>query len=282
MSREANTPGKTAVGVLICDDDASVRKLLRAVVEMRPSFRVVGEAADGDEAIVEAARAQPDVILLDLAMPRRTGLDAIPELGRVAPAAKIIVLTGFSEASVAQDVIDLGAVRFLTKGASPDAINDAIEEAAAEAATDRSRDTYYPLGHLQHGRAGGPHRHPSHASVVLAWPAMTDPVSWLQIEQGWNVVAANGAAVGTVAQVEGDKQSDIFDGLAVESVLSGGIRYVPGEQVGAIHPGEVTLKIDSAEAGRLEPFQAPPLETTWHPGKPPLSARISGWLHGKR
>jgi DNA-binding NarL/FixJ family response regulator len=134
MSGEANTLGKTAVGVLICDDDASVRRLLRAVVEMRPSFRVVGEAADGDEAIVEAARAQPDVILLDLAMPRRTGLDAIPELGRVAPAAKIIVLTGFSEASVAQDVIDLGAVRFLTKGASPDAINDAIEEAAAEAA----------------------------------------------------------------------------------------------------------------------------------------------------
>ena len=68
---------------------------------------------------------------------------------------------------------------------------------------------------------------------------MTDPVSWLQIEQGWSVVASDGATVGTVAQVEGDKQSDIFDGLAVESALSGGIRYVPGEQVGAIHPGEV-------------------------------------------
>ena len=136
MSDEANTPGKTSIGVLICDDDAMVRKLLRAVVESRPSFRVVGEAADGDEAIAEASGLQPDVILLDLAMPRRTGLDAIPELGRVAPAAKIIVLTGFSEASVAQDVIDLGAVRFLTKGASPDAINDAIEEAAAESAAD--------------------------------------------------------------------------------------------------------------------------------------------------
>jgi Uncharacterized protein conserved in bacteria (DUF2171) len=111
---------------------------------------------------------------------------------------------------------------------------------------------------------------------------MTDPVSWLQIEQGWDVVAADGAAVGTVAQVEGDKQSDIFDGLAVESVLSGGIRYVPGEQVGAIHPGEVTLKIDSAAAGRLEPFEAPPPETTWLPGKPPLRTRISSWLHGKR
>ena len=112
---------------------------------------------------------------------------------------------------------------------------------------------------------------------------MTDPVSWLQIEQGWSVVASDGAAVGTVAQVEGDKQSDIFDGLAVESaLLPDGIRYVPGEQVGAIHPGEVSLKLDSAEAGKLEPFEAPPPETTWLRRKPPLSARISGWLHGKR
>ena len=46
---------------------------------------------------------------------------------------------------------------------------------------------------------------------------MADPVSWLQIQQGWNVVASDGSSVGTVAQVEGDKQADIFDGLAVES-----------------------------------------------------------------
>ena len=88
--------------------------------------------------------------------------------------------------------------------------------------------------------------------------------------------------MGTVAQVEGEKRRDIFDGLAVEWALSGGIRYVPGEQVGAISPGEVRLKLDSGEAGKLEPFPAPPAETTWRPGKPPLSARISGWLHGKR
>ena len=46
---------------------------------------------------------------------------------------------------------------------------------------------------------------------------MADPVSWLQIEQGWNIVTSDGVTVGTVAQVEGDKQDDIFDGLAVES-----------------------------------------------------------------
>ncbi|HLB19506.1 MAG TPA: hypothetical protein VK613_10290 [Gaiellaceae bacterium] len=80
----------------------------------------------------------------------------------------------------------------------------------------------------------------------------------MQISQGWNVVTSDGVIVGTVAQVEGDKQSDIFDGLAVASRQPTQIRYVPGEVVGAIFPGEVTLKIASADIGTLEPFQAPP------------------------
>ena len=111
---------------------------------------------------------------------------------------------------------------------------------------------------------------------------MTDPVSWLQIERGWSVVASDGVIVGTVAQVEGDKQSDIFDGLAVESAQPRQLRYVPGEQVGAITPGEVTLKIDSGDLGTLEPFQTPPPQTKWVPGKPPLTTRIANRLRGKR
>jgi len=111
---------------------------------------------------------------------------------------------------------------------------------------------------------------------------MADPVSWLQIEQGWNVVGSDDVIVGTVAQVEGDKQSDIFDGLAVRPGRGGQILYVPGEQVGAIYPGQVTLKIASTDAGTLKPFQTPPPETKWLPGRPPLSTRISNWLRGKR
>jgi hypothetical protein len=111
---------------------------------------------------------------------------------------------------------------------------------------------------------------------------MPDPVSWLQIEQDWKVVTSDGAVVGTVAQVEGDKQSDIFDGLAVSSEQPKGTLYVPGEQVGLIYPGEVTLKITSGETGTLEPFVAPPPQTAWHPGQAPLTTRISNWLRGKR
>src|SRR5713226_4342535 len=111
---------------------------------------------------------------------------------------------------------------------------------------------------------------------------MADPVSWLQIAQGWSVVTSDGIIVGRVAQVEGDKQTDIFDGLAVESTQPRQIRYVPAEQVGAIYPGEVTLKIASADTGTLEPFQAPPPETKWLPGKAPLATRMSRWLRGDR
>ena len=118
--------------------------------------------------------------------------------------------------------------------------------------------------------------------MTEAAPVMTDPVSWLQIGQGWNVITSDGVIVGTVAQVEGDKQSDIFDGLAVESKRPTQIRYVPGEQVAAIYPGEVTLKIASAGIGALEPFQAPPPETKWLPGKMPLTTRMSNWLRGRR
>jgi len=96
----------------------------------------------------------------------------------------------------------------------------------------------------------------------------------------WSVVTSDGVSIGSVTQVEGDKQDDIFDGLAVQPTQLGQIVYVPGEQVGLIYPGRVTLKIASAEADSLEPFQAPPPETKWLPGKPP--SRLSRWMRGGR
>lgn len=107
-----------------------------------------------------------------------------------------------------------------------------------------------------------------------------DPVSWLQIAQGWSVVTSDGVSIGSVTQVEGDKREDIFDGLAVQPAQEGRIVYVPGEQVGLIYPGQVTLKIAAAQAEALEPFQAPPPETKWLPGKP--AGRFSKWMRGQR
>ena len=127
-----NEQAKAAsVGVLVCDDVEAMRILLGVVIGTRPGLHVVGEAADGEQAIVEAARLQPDIVLLDLSMPRRTGLDALPEIRRVAPRTKVIVLSGFAEPVIAAEVIERGAARYVEKGAHPDAIATAIEEVAA-------------------------------------------------------------------------------------------------------------------------------------------------------
>ena len=119
-----------SIGVLICDDVEAMRVLLGVVVGLRSGLHVVGEAADGEQAITEAARLQPDVVLLDLSMPRRTGLDALPEIKRVAPEAKVIVLSGFATSVLGPDVLALGAARYIEKGADPDTIAAMIEEVA--------------------------------------------------------------------------------------------------------------------------------------------------------
>ena len=128
------TNGAAAAGVLICDDNEAVRALVGIIVDRALGLTVVGEAADGDEAIVEATRLQPDVIILDLAMPRLSGLEAIPVLRRIAPGAQIIVFSGFASASVGAQALALGAVSYLEKGANPDLIVATIEQALADAA----------------------------------------------------------------------------------------------------------------------------------------------------
>ena len=132
MSTRTSHARDTSVGVLICDDNDAMRMLLGIVVETSQNLCVVGEAADGDEAVAEARRHQPDVILLDLAMPNRSGLEALPELRTVAPDATIIVLSGFAAATVADQVLALGAARYLEKGTHPDAIVTAIEQAVSD------------------------------------------------------------------------------------------------------------------------------------------------------
>jgi DNA-binding NarL/FixJ family response regulator len=122
-----------SISVLICDDVEQMRRLLALVVETRSGLHVVGEAANGAQAITEAGRLQPDVILLDLSMPILTGFDALPEIKRVAPAARVIVLSGFAASMVAADVLAQGADQYLEKGVAPNAIADAIQQVVSTA-----------------------------------------------------------------------------------------------------------------------------------------------------
>jgi hypothetical protein len=87
---------------------------------------------------------------------------------------------------------------------------------------------------------------------------VADPVSWFLIERGWRVVDRNGEEVGTVDEVTGDENADIFDGLSISSGFFGGPRYVPSEQVDEITEGTVTLALTKDEVEALQEFAEPP------------------------
>lgn|SRR5688500_14663738 len=116
-----------AIRVLLVDDVSDLRMLFRKALSRDDRVLVVGEAGDGIEAIERAGELHPDVILLDLAMPRLDGLRAIPRLHEVAPGTRILVFSGFSSPKIAQRAIDSCATAFVEKGLSPFELADVIE-----------------------------------------------------------------------------------------------------------------------------------------------------------
>ena len=121
--------GDASLGVLICDDFEAIREALRDVIASAPTLHVIGEAGDGAEALSEARRLQPDVILLDLAMPVMTGLEALPELRSIVPNAAIVVLSGFASSTVADQVRAAGGDGYVEKGTSVEGILGALTRA---------------------------------------------------------------------------------------------------------------------------------------------------------
>ena len=116
-----------AIRVLLVDDVEDLRVMFRLSFERDDRFEVVGEAGDGQEALEQARALQPDVILLDIAMPRLDGLQAIPLLHEAAPEAKILMLSGFEASRVAEKALELTASGFVEKGASASHIADLVE-----------------------------------------------------------------------------------------------------------------------------------------------------------
>jgi PAS domain S-box-containing protein len=105
--------------VLVADDTATVRLLLRRTLEMSHLFEVVGEAADGGQAVELAAALQPDMVLLDLSMPVLDGMDAIPRIRRDAPGARIVVLSAFGPDGKGARAVEAGATAYLEKNQRP-------------------------------------------------------------------------------------------------------------------------------------------------------------------
>jgi NarL family two-component system response regulator LiaR len=116
------------IRVLIADDHAVVREGLRGLITSEPGMEIVGEAADGAEAVEKARSLQPDVILLDLVMPRMSGLAAIITIKKENPKARILVLTSFVEDSKVFPAIKSGALGYLLKDSLPDELLRAIRQ----------------------------------------------------------------------------------------------------------------------------------------------------------
>ena len=106
-----------ACRVLIADDTPDIRMLLRWSLDPDERFHVVGEAANGQEAVDATASEDVDVILLDLAMPVMDGLQAIPMIKENSPGTKIVVLSGFDADAMSQEALARGADAYLEKGA---------------------------------------------------------------------------------------------------------------------------------------------------------------------
>jgi DNA-binding NarL/FixJ family response regulator len=130
MTDAASTPGR--LGVVIADDQALVRAGFRMILATDPAIEVVGEAADGEEAVAVVRRCRPDVVLMDIRMPVMDGLEATRRiLADTASEARVIMLTTFDLDEYVYAALTAGASGFLLKDVSPEQLLAAVKLVAA-------------------------------------------------------------------------------------------------------------------------------------------------------
>lgn len=117
--------------ILLADDHAILRDSLRAYLELQPNIQVVGEAADGLEAVQEALRLQPDLILLDMAMPQLGGLDVARRIKQELPECKILILSQYDDADTVLPILQAGADGYAVKKAGGSEVLRAIRAVAS-------------------------------------------------------------------------------------------------------------------------------------------------------
>ncbi|MBM3124854.1 MAG: response regulator transcription factor [Chloroflexi bacterium] len=118
------------IRVLVVEDQSIVREGMVAILSLQSDIEVVGEAADGIEAVQLARKTRPDVILLDMVMPRQDGLETIPKLRDTTPNAKILVLSSFAESNRVYQAVKTGALGYMLKDTPRAQLLQAIRDVA--------------------------------------------------------------------------------------------------------------------------------------------------------
>ena len=126
MNNSGSQQEREAISVVIVDDHAIVRQGLRTYLDLQTDIQVVGEAADGRQAVDVVRDLLPDIVLMDLVMPNGNGVDATREITALSPSTKVIVLTSFSEDEQVFASIKAGAQGYLMKDVLPQELVRAI------------------------------------------------------------------------------------------------------------------------------------------------------------
>ena len=124
---EANQP---PIRILLVDDHTVVRRGLRLAFDLEDDLEVVGEAANGQEALARVAELQPDVVVMDLLMPVMNGVDATRAIRRDHPDVEVVALTSVLEDRLVIDVVEAGASGYMLKETRPDELFEAVRAAA--------------------------------------------------------------------------------------------------------------------------------------------------------
>jgi DNA-binding NarL/FixJ family response regulator len=119
------------IRVVLVDDHQLLRDSLRSLLDAEPDIDVVGTAGDGADAVPLVAQSRPDVVLMDLSMPRMGGVEATRRLLAEQPGIQVVILTSFPDQDLIVDAIEAGAVGYLLKDAAPEEVVRAVRSAAA-------------------------------------------------------------------------------------------------------------------------------------------------------
>lgn len=111
--------------ILICDDEEGIRESLKLILDKDYD---VTFASSGDEAIQEAKINKPDIVILDIKMPKKDGLETLKELKKYSPSSKVIIATGYKSADIAQEAVRLGASDYIVKPFNRDSIVKLVQK----------------------------------------------------------------------------------------------------------------------------------------------------------